>query len=156
MGCERHQGARDIAHVAKNNTDKDTDKDEKLLYKAAKNGDLQQLSELLLNHQIDVNRQFDDGYTPLMTACEAGHITIVEKLLADSRVDINIANQYGQTALAFASLYRQRSVIHMLLEYNRQHIALEHDKISKAGSALLESLILPKILSSFKKTPSAH
>lgn len=160
MGCERHQGPRVIIRVANQyidtNTDKDKDKDEKLLYRAAKNGDLQQLSELLVNHQIDVNRQFDDGYTPLMTACEAGHTNIVEKLLADSQVNINIANQYGQTALAFAALYRRQTVIHMLLEYNRQQIALEHDKISKAGSALLESLILPKVKNNLAEFSSSH
>lgn len=53
---------------------------ESMLYASAKSNAYESVKRLL-NEGVDPNAGGEDGFTPLMTACEAGHVTVVEMLL---------------------------------------------------------------------------
>ena len=61
------------------------------------------------------NRGGEDGFTPLMTACEAGHARVVAVLAAHPRCQLNLKNSYGQTALSFAAQNGRFETISVLL-----------------------------------------
>eukprot|EP00041_Stephanoeca_diplocostata_P016448 m.324063 g.324063 ORF g.324063 m.324063 type:complete len:257 (+) comp20368_c0_seq3:532-1302(+) len=73
----------------------------RMFYGLASAGNTEAISAMLAAN-FDPNQGGDDSYTPLMIACESGHIGVVSALLADPRCDINRRNKYGQTALGFA------------------------------------------------------
>eukprot|EP00443_Scrippsiella_acuminata_P071300 CAMPEP_0115374256 /NCGR_PEP_ID=MMETSP0271-20121206/1862_1 /TAXON_ID=71861 /ORGANISM="Scrippsiella trochoidea, Strain CCMP3099" /LENGTH=407 /DNA_ID=CAMNT_0002797301 /DNA_START=92 /DNA_END=1312 /DNA_ORIENTATION=+ len=85
------------------------------LYAAAKAGD-KEATVHLLNQGTDPNQRYDDGYTALMTASEAGHERIVEALMSATAIDVNARNNYGQTALHFAAQNGQAAVVRTLLK----------------------------------------
>jgi len=93
------------------------------VYAAAKAGDVEALRHLLLEG-ADPNQQHDDGYTPLMTASEAGHVEIVNVLTKESpsTINVNARNAYGQTALHFAAQNGRRGVLQALLETSRLEV----------------------------------
>jgi len=66
-----------------------SDELEERLYSACEKGDIEETQQLLTNSQINLNCQDVDGLTPLLIACEYGHIGIVELLLNNQRVDFN-------------------------------------------------------------------
>lgn len=75
------------------------------MYAAAKGNDLEGLRQQLDACQdvaAAVSSKFDDGYTALMTAAEAGHSEVVA-LLLDKGADPLAKNSYGQTALHLAA-----------------------------------------------------
>ena len=71
------------------------------LVKAAKDGDLGKVSNLL-NKKEPVNVQDDFGNTPLMLAAENDHLDVVTRLLA-ANPKLDIQNQAKKTALMMAS-----------------------------------------------------
>lgn len=90
------------------------------LYAAAKMGH----SDAVARHLeagADPNEQHDDGYTPLMTAAEAGHSQVVRILGANPRCSLNLRNAYGQSALHFAALNGRDDAVTALLECREQH-----------------------------------
>ena len=95
----------------------------KELYSAAKSGRAQELVELL-GRGADPNQSFDDGFTSLMTAAEAGHAQAVRALAANPRCDLNLRNAYGQNALAFAAQNGRIDAALELLNTSRQNSAL--------------------------------
>jgi hypothetical protein len=66
-----------------------------------------------LHDGADPNKGGEDGFTPLMTAAEAGHTSTVRILCQHPLTKINLANTYGQTALSFAA---QNGRIEVVLE----------------------------------------
>eukprot|EP00041_Stephanoeca_diplocostata_P003697 m.37305 g.37305 ORF g.37305 m.37305 type:complete len:1163 (-) comp14544_c0_seq12:919-4407(-) len=90
----------------------------KKLYAAAKGNDHVAVAELLraATTTTEVNSGGEDGYTPFMTAAEAGHVATVRALAADPRCQHNLQNVYGQTALILAAQNGRVGVLHTLLE----------------------------------------
>ena len=72
------------------------------LYSAAKEGDAPRVLAAL-EAGANPNHGMDDGFTPLMTAAEAGHNGVVKVLTAYPTCDVDVKNVYGQTALSFAA-----------------------------------------------------
>jgi len=72
------------------------------LYSAAKEGDAPRVLAAL-EAGANPNQGMDDGFTPLMTAAEAGHVNVVKVLTAYPTCDVDVKNVYGQTALSFAA-----------------------------------------------------
>ena len=62
---------------------------------------------------FDVNMARDDGYTPLMLACEADSLEMVT-LFLDRGADINVQDQDGFTALIFAALNGYTDIVNEL------------------------------------------
>eukprot|EP00049_Salpingoeca_infusionum_P014879 m.284616 g.284616 ORF g.284616 m.284616 type:complete len:348 (+) comp15766_c0_seq3:152-1195(+) len=107
----------------------------------------------MLAEGLDPNLGGEDGYTPLMTACEAGHTAVVTALLQSPRLNVNRANSYGQTALMFAAQGgHEATVLEMMRcpriiigQHSGRYTAAElarmagHDRIADQLSALDES-----------------
>lgn len=71
-------------------------------YAAAKMGHLDACMRHLAAG-VNPNTAHDDGFTPLMTAAEAGHGAVVKLIGDHSACDPTVRNAYGQTALHFAA-----------------------------------------------------
>lgn len=71
---------------------------EVILRRAAKQGDLDVLKDLIEKNRIDVNIQDRKGFTPLFIAAKSGHLDCV-KYLVSKGAEINICSRSGTTAL---------------------------------------------------------
>ncbi|ORX65883.1 ankyrin, partial [Anaeromyces robustus] len=56
------------------------------------------LVKYLIEHGADINKENEDGKTPLFWACESGNEDLV-KYLIDLGADINKENEKGETPL---------------------------------------------------------
>jgi len=71
---------------------------EEIFWKAAKNGHVQVVKEILSNiPNLNVNWVDKHAQTALSIACESGHDSIVSILLAHPDTDVNLKNIHGQT-----------------------------------------------------------
>ena len=68
------------------------------LYSAAKSGNLDSVRRLL-EAGVDPNSGGEDGFTPLMTAAEAGHADVVQLLICNPKCNAALRNAYGQVLL---------------------------------------------------------
>ena len=59
---------------------------------------LQTLSALP-SAELDINSTDAGGRTPLMLACEGGHVHVIELLLETPQVNVNLPTNFGTTAL---------------------------------------------------------
>ena len=85
------------------------------LYAAAKSGRTDAVRTFLCDG-ADPNGGGEDGFTPLMTASEAGHEGVVDVLLSHGTCKINQRNHYGQTALCLAAINGRTDVVLRLLQ----------------------------------------
>ena len=76
------------------------------------------VDELLLYvpDRVDVNTQDNEGFSPLMIACQKNHLRMVCKLCSIPSIDMNWKSQAGYTALMLAS-GKNIEIIQMLLQY---------------------------------------
>jgi ankyrin repeat protein len=86
------------------------------LYRAAHNGDLEIVKELLAHPKIDVNKpDRADRQTPLFAAASKGHLEIVKALLDRADINLHIANRTGVTAYKLASEGKFNPAINQLI-----------------------------------------
>ena len=85
------------------------------LYAAAKMGHVE-ATRRHLARGADPNQVHDDGFTPLMTAAEAGHALVVGALAAHPACELRTRNAYGQTALHFAAQNGRAEAARALLD----------------------------------------
>jgi ankyrin repeat protein len=71
------------------------------LIEAAKQGDLEQVRELL-DKGADVNVRYINGMTVLMAAARGGNLEIV-KLLIEKGADVNSSDRFGRTVFSSAA-----------------------------------------------------
>jgi len=70
--------------------------------------------------RTQVNHPDNSGVTPLMVACGAGHLEVVEALLAHPDIDLNLSEKkIGVNALYAASLYSHIDIVNALLADQR-------------------------------------
>eukprot|EP00966_Prymnesium_polylepis_P208840 4838172-Prymnesium_polylepis.1 len=69
-----------------------------------------------LDRGANPNEVHDDGFTPLMTAAEAGHAEAVALLAASPLCALDARNAYGQAALHFAAQNGHADAARALLE----------------------------------------
>jgi len=62
----------------------------------------------------NVNQPNEDGFTPLLVACQIGHEKIAQMLI-DAKADVNLANRHGASPLAFARYKKHTKIEQMLL-----------------------------------------
>lgn len=93
------------------------------LYAAAKMGHVDACVAHLARG-VDPNTTHDDGFTPLMTAAEAGHAEVVRLLGDCGQCNPTLSNAYGQTALHFAAQNGRRDAAAALLDSSAGHDAL--------------------------------
>ena len=68
------------------------------LHAAAHDGSTERTVALLSDGSIDINQQWDEGYTPLMLCCKGGHAGVA-RILVREGADMSIADDHGRTAL---------------------------------------------------------
>lgn len=100
-----------------------TDEDKKikmsrLFSRAASNGDLQRIVDLLDNFRdwVDLEYHEDDGTTPLIYAACFGH-TAVTFMLLDAGALIDARDRSGWTALVWATNNKHEHMVRLLLEH---------------------------------------
>jgi serine/threonine-protein phosphatase 6 regulatory ankyrin repeat subunit B len=84
----------------------------------AKDGNLDELKELLKRSDIDVNIQNKDGYTALNMASANGRLDKVKELL-NQGIDVNIQDSDGWTALIWASFKGHLDIVKELLKRDK-------------------------------------
>jgi ankyrin repeat protein len=77
------------------------------------------LVHCFLNVGIDLNKQHNKGFTPLMLASRAGDKKIA-KLLLSKGVDPNRHTERGCTALEVAAYYGNEKIVKLLIQYGAQ------------------------------------
>ena len=75
------------------------------LHMASCYGRTEALRELLESHDAELNAENDFGYTPLMDACEQGHLMAATALIG-AGADVNLLARAGVSALDLASDHR--------------------------------------------------
>ena len=98
--------------------DEFSDRDSGLLeawFNAARDGDMEVIRNTIIDHEIDVNIQDEDGYTALHFAAEEGHLDIV-KLLIDRGSDVNLNSCEDGSALHLAALSGRLDIAQFLIE----------------------------------------
>ena len=86
--------------------------DEPPLHDAAKNGDIEEVRELL-DAGIDVNSLNSEGATPLHWAAFKGHVEVA-KLLVKRGAKVNALTKKGSTPLRLATTHKQQDMIRYL------------------------------------------
>ena len=87
-----------------------------LLHRAARNGDVDKVREILEHGRYDVNEVGGYNGTPLHVACERGYLNVARVLIGTFKADIAIQNRDGVTALMLAIKHGHDNVAHALLE----------------------------------------
>ena len=83
----------------------------------AASGNNQDIVKLLLNNKnIDVNQSNNNnGFTPLIYACQDGYKEITESLLGREDIDVNQSNKNGDTPLIMACYNGHKEITGLLL-----------------------------------------
>ncbi|KAG0267429.1 hypothetical protein BG011_005714 [Mortierella polycephala] len=91
----------------------------KLFSRAASNGDLQCIVDMLTNVRdwIDIDYHDEDGSTPLILATCFGH-TAVAFMLLDAGAMVDARDQFGWTALVWATNNKHEHIVRLLLEHD--------------------------------------
>lgn len=85
------------------------------LLDAALKGKLEKVKSLV-EEDIDLNCQSDEGYTPLMYASRFGHFPVANYLIKNN-ADVNMGSKYsGQTALYMAVNGGNCDIVKLLVE----------------------------------------
>ena len=85
------------------------------LYRAARDGDAQEV-ESLLKHGIDINKNLTQVGTALYIAAQRGHLDVVKLLLKYEGININQATKGGFTPLHIAAQHGHLDVVKLLLQ----------------------------------------
>jgi len=100
---------------------------QKLIIKAAKQGNVAALKALLSADASLINERDSDGSTPLHCATWKGHHDVVAFLL-EAGADVNVHNQnehWGTTPLHAAAHANQASIARLLLQHGADTKALD-------------------------------
>uniref|UniRef100_T1JUE7 Uncharacterized protein n=2 Tax=Tetranychus urticae TaxID=32264 RepID=T1JUE7_TETUR len=81
---------------------------------SVKNGDLEQVKELIKTHKININEQID-GRTPVIYAADYGQREILEYLIIIG-ANVNATDKHGITALLAAIWEGHTDCVKLLLE----------------------------------------
>ena len=71
------------------------------------------------NPEIDINWGNEQGVTPFIAACSAGHVGIVEYLLSHPKIDVNRGTKEGLTGFMGACAGGYEEIVGMLLRDGR-------------------------------------
>ena len=84
------------------------------MWELCRDGNLEGLRAALASGQ-DINSYDGAGWTGLMRALWQGHNSVVELLLSQPSLDVNASNNYGITALHWASASNNVTGLRLLL-----------------------------------------
>jgi ankyrin repeat protein len=84
------------------------------LHKAAHQGDLSSVAELLEDPEIDVNAKGAANRTPIHRACGGNHVKVIEMLL-DKGADINAKDKTGRSPIHWAVIAGHTDALKFIL-----------------------------------------
>ncbi|XP_028646653.2 ankyrin repeat domain-containing protein 7-like [Erpetoichthys calabaricus] len=120
-------------------------KDALELHKAAMEGDLEKIRELL--PRSDINMRNGCNRTPLHVAAAEGHVDVV-RLLAEHKADLDLWDNHGETPLLTAIARQKRECVFVLLDLgadpgivNHHGDSVMHHAAMMADIPLVERLI---------------
>jgi len=88
------------------------------LNRACRSGDTPAVQRILQLPRTNVNEVSEDGFTPLMYACEGGHLQIVSLLLSRRDIQVNAQSEIDhKTALMLAVIRNHPRVVSALLRH---------------------------------------
>jgi ankyrin repeat protein len=108
---------------------------EKDIIKAAKNGDVQKISEILSQHPELIHARDSDDSTPLHCAAWKGHVEVVQLLLT-AGADVNLHNKnghWGTTPLHAAAHGNQAAIAEILI-----HNGADLNAVDEAGKTPMD------------------
>ena len=103
---------------------------ESLLYDAAGDGDVSEVSSLLRDHaEINVNwtNPYNFRQTALHAACYYGRVEVVKLLLAHPGINVNLKDDFGITSLSKGCRNDKMSIVQLLLKDPRVDVTLSDD-----------------------------
>ena len=77
----------------------------------------------------DVNIKDSSGNSPLLVACQNGHVTIAEYLVQQG-ADINAKNNKGNTSLHYCIAYKFSDIASMLIKEGADEFAVNNEGLS--------------------------
>ncbi|TSJ81105.1 MAG: ankyrin repeat domain-containing protein [Candidatus Cardinium sp.] len=86
---------------------------------AVKEGDLAKVKLLIEDQRTDLNKQNNDGNSPLHLAAHIGCPETVQVLLGSSTIVLNAKNRHKETALSISFGEGHKEVCKLLLEANK-------------------------------------
>ena len=105
-----------------------------LLIRAASNGDIEGVKQLLAAG-ADVNAKYKDGFTPLHRAAREGQKELAELLIAKG-ADVNARDDIGRTPLYYAAVQGQKEIAELLIAKGANVNAVgKHDSETPLDSA---------------------
>ena len=82
------------------------------------------------NSYVDINKICDsNGNTPLIVACQNGHLNVV-KMLVDSGADMNQINKKGNTPLHYSFAYGFDEIGHYLISLGADEYAVNYEGLT--------------------------
>ena len=85
------------------------------LHFASRNGNLEVVKRLL-EKGVDVNMQYEDGNTALISACYGKHTAVALELLGVDNIKVDLRTNDGESALHYASQNGMLEVVNRLLK----------------------------------------
>lgn len=133
------------------------------LYEACTSGEYDIVKQYIKDLQ-DINIHFDNGETPLMTACRNNHPEIIE-LLVSSGADLNMVNPDGMTAMTLLRLQmgfndtfhsEDQKNLRKMYKYLRSKGGIEQDYVkliaeNKSGEYKQQQAVVLQIKDEFGK-----
>lgn len=97
-----------------------------------KNGDLEQVKDIVDNKKLNVNEEID-GRPPILYAADYGQKDVIEYLIA-AGADVNLKDKHGITAILAAIWEGHKECVRLLLDKGARIDGLAPD-----GSTYIES-----------------
>ncbi|XP_072014480.1 acyl-CoA-binding domain-containing protein 6-like [Amphiura filiformis] len=107
--------------------------DDKTLFDWCKEGNAEQLSRLLANVDVDINKQDEEGLCLLHWACDRGHLDVLQ-LLLDNEAKVNATDAEGQTALHYAATCERLAIVELLLQHGANPTLADDDNTLPADN----------------------
>jgi hypothetical protein len=89
-------------------------------------GNLDMIKRLIEDFEASINTRAEKRDTPFFSACERGHLDVVNYLLKQPHIDTTARNSKGLNALNAAIINHQESVVHRLLECDNWRRLMEN------------------------------
>jgi len=90
------------------------------------------LVKIIAEGGVDVNKKFESGLTPIVTACIENNAQIV-RILLDNGADLTTRDSLGQTVFHYAYMCENPDIINLLEErrFCKQSVRISHQSASK-------------------------
>ncbi|SFU74066.1 hypothetical protein SAMN05216480_1182 [Pustulibacterium marinum] len=97
------------------------------IFDAAQSGDIAALKSIITKDALAINKQNNEGYTPLMLAVNNGDLNTINYLLKNG-ANVNAQDHSGNTALMSAAYKNHTTIAKQLLAYDASVVVMNFDQ----------------------------